>query len=66
MLTIPGKRLLSEAGPKLLLGVNILFYLQAVAFHFIIKVYPKTCFKNRAPLPNPLVLEDQTHRGVGP
>ena len=59
MLTIPGKKPLPEVGPKLLLGVNIPFYLQEVAFHLIIKVHHKMCFKNRAPLSNPLPLKSK-------
>lgn len=39
-------------GPKLLLGVNILFSFQEVAFHLITKAHHEICFKNSDPLPN--------------
>ena len=60
MCTIWGKWPSPEVDPRLLLGKNILFSFQKVAFHLIIKVYHKTFFKNKAPLPNPLPLKTTT------
>lgn len=63
MLTLQGKRPLPEVGFKLLLGINILFSFQEVAFHLIIKVHHKTFLKNKGSLTQPPALEDYNEWG---
>lgn len=64
---IGGKRPLPEAGPKLLLGVNILLSFQGVVAFLIIKA-PHKALKNnnKDPSPKRPPLYATAHRDVGP